>query len=141
MLAHAKNKKKGTHFEIDFNDFHYKEGTFNSQEAYARSKLANVLFARQLQFKMNQANINGYSVSLHPGVIMTDLARDFGLKVTILKILFWPIIAVCFKSIQEGAQTTLYLVLEDESKLQKGEYYADCKVSKGSPFSQDMTNA
>lgn len=31
LLAHAKNKKKGTPFEIDFNDLHYKEGTFNSQ--------------------------------------------------------------------------------------------------------------
>lgn len=72
---------------------------------------------------------------------MTDLARDFGLKVAVLKVLFWPIIAICFKSIHEGAQTTLYLVLEDESKLQKGEYYADCKLSHGSAFSQDMTNA
>ncbi len=53
----------------------------------------------------------GFAYSLHPGVIMTEIAREFGLKVNILKVIFWPLIALCFKSYKEGAQTTLYLVL------------------------------
>lgn len=57
------------------------------------------------------------------------------------KILFWPLIAVCLKSASEGAQTTLYLTLEDESKLTKGEYYSDCKIGNSSAFSRDPENA
>lgn len=31
------------------------------------------------------------------------------------------------KSAEEGAQTTIYGVLEREDKLRKGAYYADCR--------------
>jgi hypothetical protein len=45
------------------------------------------------------------------------------------------------KSAKEGAQTTLYLTLEDASKIAKGQYYADCEVAPTTPFSSDMQNA
>jgi NAD(P)-dependent dehydrogenase (short-subunit alcohol dehydrogenase family) len=43
-------------------------------DAYSQSKLANVLFARQLA-KQEKENNNVISVSLHPGVIATELMR------------------------------------------------------------------
>ena len=82
--------------------------------------MANILFARMLQAKMDRANIDGFSVSLHPGAIFSDLGRDFGFINYIIKRLLFPIILVTFKTAWEGAQTTLYTVLEDDAKLQKG---------------------
>jgi len=77
-----------------------------------------------LQAKMDRANIDGFSVSLHPGAIYSDIGRDFGWMNYIVKRLFFPLILICFKTSWEGAQTTLHTVLESPDNLKKGEYYA-----------------
>ena len=41
-----------------------------------------------------------------------------------------PLMYLIFKSPKEGAQTTLYGLLEEEKKIVKGGYFADCKVAK-----------
>ena len=41
-----------------------------------------------------------------------------------------PLIYLLYKTPKEGAQTTLYGVLEDEDKIAKGGYFADCRVAK-----------
>ncbi|CAE7509236.1 engB [Symbiodinium natans] len=43
--------------------------------AYCQSKLANVLFAKELDRKFKKAGINATAVSCHPGGVDTDLAR------------------------------------------------------------------
>ena len=40
------------------------------------------------------------------------------------------ILKIFFKTPEEGAQTSLYLVLEREDKLVQGAFYKDCKVAK-----------
>ena len=40
---------------------------------------------------------------------------------------FFPLFWSMLKNPREGAQTTIYTVLEDNDKLEKGAYYADCK--------------
>ena len=41
-----------------------------------------------------------------------------------------PLNYLLYKTPKEGAQTTLYGALEDEDRIVKGAYYADCKVAK-----------
>jgi len=43
--------------------------------AYCASKLANVLFAKELDRRLKAANVNVTAVSCHPGAISTDLQR------------------------------------------------------------------
>ena len=96
---------------IDFGDFFLKKGEYAWRKAYSRSKMANVLFTRVLQHKMNAANINGSSFCLHPGVILTEIAREFGGIVSVVRVLFMPVLALFFKNCKEGCQTTLHLAL------------------------------
>ncbi len=52
-----------------------------------------------------------------------------------------PLVYLTTKSSKEGAQTTLYTVLEDKEKILPGEYYADCKVGYSTEISKDMQKA
>ncbi len=47
-----------------------------------------------------------------------------------LTALIYPIILFTFKTATQGAQTNIYCLLEDDQKLVKGGYYADCKPTK-----------
>lgn len=90
---------------------------------------------------MQEAGIRGYSYSLHPGVVRTDLLRHQNILLRTLSALFKPLAFVIMKSPHEGAQTTLYTILEDASRLNPGDYYSDCKPATISEFGRDMENA
>jgi hypothetical protein len=55
--------------------------------------------------------------------------------------LIYPLIYLITKNSLQGAQNTLYTVLEDKEKLVPGEYYMDCKVGFSSDVSKDMQKA
>ena len=59
--------------EIDFADLHRKE-SYGKWEAYGQSKLANLLFAYELQRRLEEAGITEtVSVACHPGYAATNL--------------------------------------------------------------------
>ena len=51
---------------IQFDDLNFEKG-YNKLKAYAQSKLANVLFAKELNKRMKAQGKNIIAVSLHPG--------------------------------------------------------------------------
>lgn len=87
---------------------------YNPGMAYGRSKAANILFTRELQKKIDETGLNGVTVSLHPGVVRTELARYMSWKLRVMKYIMSPLLFVVMKSPLEGAQTTLYTVLEQK---------------------------
>ena len=101
-------------------------------EAYGDSKLANVLFTRQL-VKELPATVKAFAV--HPGVIMTNLTRSMG----ILGSAFRLVGGAFTKSIPQGAATTVYAATAPE--LQSGVYLADCEVQRPSRAASDDTFA
>lgn len=91
---------------------------------YGRSKLANILFAKSLERKLSpEYKIGAYS--LHPGAVYTNVWRNATFLVrTVVNALSLYIM----KTPRGGAQTQIYLCLEDFSKLKNGGYYEDCKL-------------
>jgi NAD(P)-dependent dehydrogenase (short-subunit alcohol dehydrogenase family) len=59
---------------IKFDDPNFERTKYNKWEAYGQSKTANVLFAADLNGRLEPKGINAYAE--HPGGIMTNLQRD-----------------------------------------------------------------
>lgn len=54
----------------------YNESNYNRYKAYSKSKLANLLFAYELQRKFDQNKIESLSIAVHPGVARTNLFKS-----------------------------------------------------------------
>jgi NAD(P)-dependent dehydrogenase (short-subunit alcohol dehydrogenase family) len=104
--------------ELDFDDLAMETSWSGS---YPRSKLANMLFVRALAKRLDRTKVvvNG----LHPGVISTELARDFAAPIRLMAKWF-------FKSPEQGARTSLYLATAPEAAGISGRYFADAKETK-----------
>jgi NAD(P)-dependent dehydrogenase (short-subunit alcohol dehydrogenase family) len=60
---------------IDFDDLNFDERGYAPWQAYGQSKLANQLFARELQRRLRAAGSSVLVTAAHPGWTMTDLQR------------------------------------------------------------------
>ena len=125
-LAHEKG-------QINFEDLQH-EKSYNAFNVYRQSKLANVYFTKELQKRLINEKQQTKVVSLHPGVVRTELGRHMMSDNIIFKGIFFitvgPLFWLLTKSSRQGAQTNIYCALEDFDKLQGGSYYSDCKVKK-----------
>lgn len=102
------------------------ENNYSPVKAYGQSKLANILFTKELSRRLGE-NSNVSTYSLHPGSIRTELTRNLGeglffLIPHILKI-FKPIFYMVTKTPWEGAQTTIHCAISDEVLNFKGYYF------------------
>ena len=99
-------------------------------DAYADSKLANVLFTRQLSKVLPRA-VEVFS--LHPGVIPTNLTRSMG----VIGSVFRAVGKLFLKTIPQGAATSVYAAVAPELTGQTGAYLADCQVKSPSAEGRD----
>jgi len=61
--------------KIDFADLQWEHRRYDRVAAYGQSKLANLMFAYDLQRRLSAANAKTISVAAHPGVAATELVR------------------------------------------------------------------
>jgi len=59
---------------IDFNNLNAEKG-YSKWRAYSQSKLANLMFAYELQRRLEQSGASTISTAAHPGVTASELAR------------------------------------------------------------------
>jgi WW domain-containing oxidoreductase len=93
--------------------------------AYGQSKLANVLFAKELARRF--AGTKRTANAVHPGVIRTNLGRHMGPLAFAGMALVNPLF---LKSIAEGAATQCYVAVHPDAARASGQYFADCNVAK-----------
>ncbi|KFB36543.1 AGAP007572-PA-like protein [Anopheles sinensis] len=112
------------------------EHSYNQVTAYCQSKLANVMFTRELAKRLAGTGVTTYAV--HPGTVDTDLPRHMGSLFFLFDHkLVKPILSVAFKTPLSGAQTTLYTALDEDLAQESGKYYADCREQKLSKYARD----
>lgn len=61
--------------KMDFNNLMFERGGYGPMRAYARSKLANLLFTYELQRRLERAGSESLALAAHPGVAHTELGR------------------------------------------------------------------
>ena len=75
----------------------------------ARSKLANVLFTKQLQRRLNADNIPITALAVHPGWVFTEgVTKDPSLRIPVLGPLLRIIFSLTFMDAEEGAHSTVF---------------------------------
>ncbi|XP_018563138.1 retinol dehydrogenase 13-like [Anoplophora glabripennis] len=115
---------------IDLEDLNWEKKKYGEFASYQQSKLANILFTKELARRLTDMGINGVTTyALHPGAIKTDLGRHL-LDSSLMTNLFVRSIAWTFKTPQEGAQTTIYCAVDEKCADENGLYYAECAVKK-----------
>jgi len=121
--------------KIDTNNLN-SEKSYNRYLTYCNSKLALILFTKQLAEKLDGS---GVTVNcLHPGLVDTELFRYFFfLARWIIKLNMW----LFFKTPKEGAQTVIYLAISEEVAGVSGKYYVDCKRKTDWGKANDMAVA
>jgi len=89
---------------------------------YGRTKLANMLFAKELQRRLDADNIPIISLSLHPGGVATEGSADFARKFSYIGWLVHFLIATFAKSPLDGARTSLFAAAHPNIKHKKDIY-------------------
>lgn len=113
---------------------------YRASEAYSQSKLANVLFTRELARRLEGTGVNAYCVN--PGLVPTGLGwhivPGLGCFGTILAGAFW---LPWLTSPENGIQTVVHCATEPTLTEQSGFYYSDCSVQLTSEKGSDMDDA
>lgn len=120
--------------KIDFGKLTSSEG-YDPHSSYARSKLANLLYARSLSQRLKDENT--ISVAVHPGFVFTGIQQHVG----------WPVkmflqaatralsFIYCASSISCGAATPIHVATAKD--ILGGEYYHSLKVRPSTRISHD----
>ena len=107
---------------IHFDDLQSSTGYF-PMVAYQQSKLADLIFAIELNRRLSESGSRVMSVAAHPGVAHTNLfiAGDYSAPEVLARQLFSNLIGVLLNTGFEGAWPTLYAATSPAA--QGGGYY------------------
>ncbi|TGZ55690.1 retinol dehydrogenase 12-like isoform X1 [Temnothorax longispinosus] len=115
--------------DIDFDDINL-ERSYALFKSYARSKLANILFTKELADRLRKANIHGINMyCIHPGIIPTEVLWRMSNNAACPNFCFTTIARLIFKNAEQGAQTTIYCSVDEKTANETGLYYSNCGVS------------
>lgn len=113
---------QGREGRLDFDDLQFERRAYDGWEAYAQSKLANLLHARELAARLAGTGVT--AVSVHPGWVRTNLIRST-MPTWAQDFLLRPVLRLSgMIEPWEGAQTTLYALLSPEVPSHAGAYFS-----------------
>lgn len=116
---------------INFNDINYENNKYKSMNVYCDSKLANILFTKELAKKLKGTNVTANC--LHPGVVNTNFASDYSEKFGFIS----KLVKGFFITPEKGAETQIYLASSPEVEGISGEYFDKKKIKTPSKEARD----
>lgn len=139
---------------LDF-DYLWTAGSgYDKQKSYQQSKLANVLFTGELQRRARAAGKEWLAVSLHPGTLATDFARNVvapqnetlyyqavqGQAEWWRNTFVWVVQRV-LRDADQGAATQVYAAWADLDESVGGQYLEGCAIQSLGTYATDRRAA
>ncbi|KAI5085258.1 retinol dehydrogenase 14, partial [Silurus meridionalis] len=119
LVVSSKLYKYGS---IRFDDVN-SENEYDPAFCYSQSKLANLLFVRELARRLEGQGVTVNSLS--PGMVRTNLGRHVHVPL-LLKPLFFLVSWLFFKSPDEGAETPVFLASSPDVANVTGKFFSNC---------------
>ena len=128
IVSTASNAHQGA--SLDFNDLQSAKG-YSGFKVYGRSKLANILFTRELARRLAGTGVTANC--LHPGFVATQFGNSAGGWTSRLI----PLAKAFALSPEKGADTIVYLASSPEVDKETGEYFVKRKITAPSLAARD----
>lgn len=117
---------------VDFDDPHFERRPYDKWIAYGQSKTANALFAVGLDARGERYGVRAFS--LHPGAILaTDLGRSLSREEGEAVVANARRVPGGFKTVAEGAATTIWCATSPQLEGKGGVYCEDCDIALAVP--------
>jgi NAD(P)-dependent dehydrogenase (short-subunit alcohol dehydrogenase family) len=107
----------------------------SGMRVYGTSKLANILFTRELARRLAGSGVTANCV--HPGMVATGLGSNNGVWGSAAMWMLRPFA----KSAAQGAETTLHVALSPELADESGGYFANKRRARPSSAARDEASA
>ena len=120
---------------INFDNLQFERGRYNGLEAYRQSKLANILFTKELARRSRGSGV--ISNCFHPGGVRTNLVQNNPWYYRLI----WAIINPFLVSPKKGAETAIYLASSPKVAEISGEYFVNRKPVRLSRVADDHDTA
>ncbi len=120
---------------INFDNLQFERGRYNGVEAYRQSKLANILFTKELARRSTGSGIT--SNCFHPGGVRTNLVQSNPWYYRLI----WAIINPFLVSPKKGADTAIYLASSSKVAEISGEYFVNRNPVRPSELADDYDTA
>jgi len=123
------NVASGAHsgVRLDFDDLH-SEKDYNPNEVYGKTKLANILFTKELARRLEGTGVTANCLT--PGMVSTKMLDEYMGREDAGGV-----------TPEEGAQTSIYLATSDDVKKTTGAYFSDCSETQPSKNTEDVEAA
>lgn len=122
-------------FGLDFDDLQARRG-YHSFRAYARSKLANLLFVLELAERLRGTGVAVNAV--HPGFVRSSFGADGD---SALINLVYKLTGVFALTVEQGARTSIHVASAPELAQTTGQYFVRSKPARPSRYARDRNAA
>ena len=116
--------------EVDYENIN-SEKSFSAWTSYCVSKLMNIMFTYQLSSMQDRVSVN----VLHPGFVDTNIAGNEG---NLIKYIVKFGAKMFARTVDNGADSSIYLSTSDEVKGVSGKYFFKCREIRSSRTSYNQ---
>ena len=120
--------------KIWFDNLHLK-GNYGTFRAYGQSKLANIMFTRELARRLDGVGVTVNAVD--PGTVATAIAAPGRDSVSLFRVILQSLLRPFVRTPDEGAATVVHLATSPDVEGVSGRYFKDRKEIAPAPAALD----